>query len=167
MGLDTNGIKKEYKKEISMEDCIQQKSEIFEHASEACIFCKISKGEIPCTKIYEDEHVLSFLDISPVHPGHALVILKKHYETITDIPDDEIIPLMHVLQKVCKGVKKGVDSEGYNVIMNNYKAAGQLVPHAHFHIIPRFEGDGLKQWPQGRYKEGQDKTVAENIKKIL
>ncbi|MFH1052887.1 MAG: HIT family protein [Candidatus Woesearchaeota archaeon] len=128
-----------------------------------CIFCKIVKGELPCTKVYEDDNVLAFLDISPVHPGHALVILKKHYETITDIPDNKILPLMHVLQKVCKAVKIGVDSQGYNIIMNNYKAAGQLVPHAHFHIIPRFDGDGLKHWPQTKYQEGQAEKVRKKI----
>jgi len=122
---------------------------------EDCIFCKIVKGEIPCSKVYEDENVLAFLDIAPVHKGHTLVIPKKHFETILDIPEQELKGLILAVKKVVIAVEKGVDADGFVVTMSNKKAAGQEVPHAHFHIIPRYEDDGLKHWPKVEYKEGE------------
>lgn len=122
---------------------------------EDCIFCKIVKGEIPCSKVYEDENIFAFLDIAPVHKGHTLVIPKKHFETILDIPEQELKELILAVKKVAIAVEKGVDADGFVVTMSNKKAAGQVVPHAHFHIIPRFEDDGLKHWPKIEYKEGE------------
>ena len=122
---------------------------------EDCIFCKIVKGEIPCSKVYEDENIFAFLDIAPVHKGHTLVIPKKHFETILDVPEQELKELILAVKKVAIAVEKGVDADGFVVTMSNKKAAGQVVPHAHFHIIPRFEDDGLKHWPKIEYKEGE------------
>ena len=122
---------------------------------EDCIFCKIVKGEIPCSKVYEDENIFAFLDMAPVHKGHTLVIPKKHFETILDIPEQELKELILAVKKVAIAVEKGVDADGFVVTMSNKKAAGQVVPHAHFHIIPRFEDDGLKHWPKIEYKEGE------------
>lgn len=122
---------------------------------EDCIFCKIVKGEIPCSKVYEDENIFAFLDIAPVHKGHTLVIPKKHFETILDVPEQELKELILAVKKVAIAVEKGVDADGFVVTMSNKKAAGQVVPHAHFHIIPRFEDDGLKHWSKIEYKEGE------------
>ena len=132
-----------------------------------CIFCKIVNGEIPSEKLYDDENVFAFLDIAPVNKGHALVIPKKHYETIFDVPDDELQKLAVAVKKVASAVKKAVNAEGVSIAMSNYKAAGQVVPHAHFHIMPRFENDGLKLWPQGKYEEGEMKQFGEKIRKTL
>ena len=132
-----------------------------------CIFCKICNNEIPCSKIYEDDDFLCFLDINPVNKGHVLVIPKGHYETILDIPDDILRRLILVVKKISKAVKNGMNVGGFNVTMNNYKEAGQVVPHAHFHIIPRIENDGLEPWAQGEYEEGEMEGVLERIKKVL
>lgn len=150
-----------------MNDCIQQKSEISSHTSEACIFCKIVKGEIPCSKIYENENVFAFLDIAPVNKGHALVIPKEHHETLMDVPDEILKEVAVSLKKVCNAVKKGVNANGISVGMSNYKAAGQVVPHAHFHIMPRFDEDGLKLWPQGKYGEGEMDKFRDKIVSFL
>ncbi len=129
-----------------------------------CIFCKIAKGEIPSSKLYEDSSFLSFLDIAPANHGHSLVIPKKHYETLIDIPEPELKLLISTVQKVIKAVVKGTGAEGFNVFANNKKVAGQIVPHVHFHIVPRFAGDGIKfNWPQRKYEEGEMDKVREMI----
>jgi len=130
---------------------------------EDCIFCKIVKGEIPSYKLFENEHVLAFLDIMPASEGHSLVIPKKHFENLMDVPEKELEETMKIVQKVAKAVMKATHAEGFNVIQSNYRAAGQVVPHLHFHIIPRNEDDGnhfhLNHGNLG--KEQAEKTVKE------
>jgi histidine triad (HIT) family protein len=132
-----------------------------------CIFCKIVNGELKSSKVYEDEHTLAFLDISPVNYGHTLVIPKKHYENLEAIPDAELCEVIRTVKKVGLAIKKGLGVEGYNVQLNNDPAAGQVVPHIHFHITPRTKGDGLSLWPQGRYADGEAEEAMEKIKKYL
>jgi histidine triad (HIT) family protein len=120
-----------------------------------CIFCKIIKGEIPCSKIYEDKDVLAFLDIMPITKGHTLVVPKKHSENIFDIGEKELYAVMKAVKKLAPAVKEAVSADGINIGINNNKAAGQLVPHAHVHIIPRKEGDGLKSWENRKYEKGE------------
>ena len=132
-----------------------------------CIFCKIVKGEIPSSKIYEDNDVLAFLDLFPVHKGHTLVIPKEHHETLLDVPDELLKKLIVAVKKIVSAVKKGVNADGISLSMSNYKAAGQVVPHAHFHIMPRYENDGLKLWPQGKYEEGEMEEIKEKIAKEI
>ncbi len=130
----------------------------------SCLFCKIIKKEIPVDVVYEDKDSVAFLDIGPVGKGHTLVCPKVHSENILDIKDADLKKLIAVVQKVTKAVVKGVRADGANVSMNVNRAAGQLVFHTHFHIIPRFEHDGLQHWPHGKYAEGEAKAVAEKIK---
>ena len=132
-----------------------------------CILCKIVKGEIPCTKVYENAEVLAFLDIGPVNKGHTLVIPKRHHETLLDMPNDLLCAVSKAVKKVSKAIKEGVDAPGFNVLQSNFKVSGQLVPHYHVHIIPRTETDGLKHWPQGKYDEGEAEKTAEKIRKGL
>lgn len=132
-----------------------------------CIFCKIVAGRIPSTKVYEDETVLAFLDIAPVSKGHILLVPKKHYETVLDIPDDAIKKMSLALKKISGALKTGVSADGISISMSNYPAAGQVVPHAHFHLIPRFSKDGLKMWPQGKYLEGEMQKFREKIVSFL
>ncbi|PIR13634.1 HIT family protein [Candidatus Falkowbacteria bacterium CG11_big_fil_rev_8_21_14_0_20_39_10] len=132
-----------------------------------CIFCKIVAGEIPSHKIYEDENVLAFLDIAPVNPGHILVITKNHYTNFEDTPEEELANLIKAIKKVGRAIKKGLGASGYNVTENNDPAAGQIIPHIHFHVIPRNKGDGLKLWPQGKYIEGGGEEVVKKIKGVL
>ena len=132
-----------------------------------CIFCKIVEGKIPCSKLYENEHILSFLDINPVNKGHALVIPKEHFEDMTKIPEKELKELIHVSQKVAIAVEKATNAHGFNISMSNKPAAGQVVMHAHFHIIPRYEDDGLKLWPQGKYDEGEMEVYRKKISELM
>lgn len=132
-----------------------------------CIFCKIAKKEIPSSIVYEDDKVMAFLDIYPVNKGHTLVISKAHYETMLDLPDNLLGELIKTSKKIAKAIMKATKADGFNLGMNNYKAAGQLVPHAHLHLIPRFNDDGLKHWPQGSYKEGEMKPIEESIRKNI
>ncbi|MCK4744717.1 HIT family protein [Candidatus Parcubacteria bacterium] len=133
----------------------------------SCIFCKIVKGELPSYKVYEDENVLAFLDIAPVNQGHILVIPKKHYANLEEISNDDLCCLIKAVKKIGKALKQGLGIAGYNLQLNNDPAAGQVVPHIHFHVIPRKKGDGLKLWPQGEYREREAEKIAEKIKNGL
>ena len=132
-----------------------------------CIFCKISKGEIPSRKIYEDDKIFAFLDIAPVNKGHALVIPKEHSENLLTMSEESAKDVFASVKKVADAVKKGVNADGVNIGMNNEPAAGQVVFHAHIHIIPRFKDDGLKLWPQGKYAEGEGEEVQKKIASFL
>ncbi|MFH1181722.1 MAG: HIT family protein [Candidatus Woesearchaeota archaeon] len=132
-----------------------------------CIFCKIVKGEIPSEKVYEDSDVLAFLDISPVHKGHTLVIPKMHYETLMDTPDELLCKVIAAVKIVSAAVKKAVKAEGVSIGQSNHKSAGQAIPHLHFHVMPRFENDGLRHWPQGKYAEGEMKLYGSKIRAQL
>ena len=135
---------------------------------EDCIFCKIVNDEIPSNKVYEDDEILSFMDINPNNKGHCLVITKKHYETIIDIPENELKELILIVQKVSKSVEDATSCHGYNIVMNNKKASGQLVPHVHFHIIPRFENDNVaRDWKTTKYNENEIEEYANAIKKKI
>ena len=115
--------------------------------SESCIFCRIVKGDIPGTRVYEDDAVFAFLDINPVSKGHLLVIPKGHYETLLDVPESVGAKMLPVLAKLGKAVMAATGAQGFNCLQNNFAASGQIVFHSHWHVIPRFEGDGLNQWP--------------------
>ena len=150
-----------------VEDCIQQKSKISEHASKACIFCKIAKGDIPCSKVYEDEKTLAFLDICPVNKSHTLVIPKEHAEKIYELSAESTGALMKTVQKVALAIEKSFNCD-FNLLNNNGEKAGQLVKHVHIHIIPREENEEFEiKWPAGEYTEGEDKEIIEKIKENL
>lgn len=133
-----------------------------------CIFCKIAAGQIPAVKIYEDSDVLAFLDIGPISDGHTLVIPKQHFESFDECPPEFLSQITSRLGKIAKAVKAAVDSDGYNLLCNNGRAAGQLVNHLHFHIIPRNTGDGVfSRWPSYKYPEGKAEKIAAKIKENL
>ena len=133
-----------------------------------CVFCKMVAGEIPVTKIYEDDTVLAFLDIGPVSDGHTLVISKEHFERLHNCPDKSLGEVCSRLGKIAQGVTAAMNSEGYNVLCNNGPAAGQVVPHLHFHIIPRNSGDGVfNRWPAYKYGQGQIEQIAARIRQEL
>ena len=117
--------------------------------------------------LYGNEAAAAFLDVNPVAPGHALVVPRKHSETLLDISSKDRTMLMEAVQHVAHAVTMGVNAEGFNVLMNNRPAAGQVVPHAHIHIVPRFAGDGLRLWPGKPYREGQMKRIHEQILKHI
>ncbi len=129
-----------------------------------CIFCKIVKKEIPALVLYETESVLAFLDINPLNKGHSLVIPKKHFETIHNTPESELPELLKSVKILANAIEKTTGCDGVNIIQNNGKAAEQLVPHMHFHVIPRFQGDGLvSKWETKNYGEGEAEKLTKEI----
>lgn len=137
------------------------------HAAD-CIFCKIVKGEIPCAKLYEDGQVLAFLDIAPVAPGHALVIPKAHYADLFALPEALGAAWLAAQKLVGRAVMTAVGATGLNVQQNNGASAGQLVFHAHVHLVPRRAGDGLHLWPGTPYPDAAAlAAVAESVRKAL
>ena len=106
-----------------------------------CIFCKIVEGKITAAKVSESENVIAFLDINPISSGHTLVVSKEHFELLVDVPDKLLGDIIAVTRRVAKGVMKATGSDGFNLLQNNHRCAGQSIPHVHFHIIPRKIGD--------------------------
>ena len=106
-----------------------------------CVFCEIIKGNIPSSKVYEDDRVLAILDLSQTTKGHTLVMPKKHYEDLSAIPSDELMDLMSKVQMIAKHLEKVLNAKGYNILINKGEVAGQTMMHLHVHIIPRYSED--------------------------
>ena len=104
-----------------------------------CIFCEIINGNIPSKKVYEDDTTLAILDISQTTYGHTLVLPKKHYENILEMPKDEFQDLTGKAQDIAKQVVNNLNAKGFNLLVNTNEEAGQTVMHAHIHIIPRYD----------------------------
>lgn len=128
------------------------------------IFSKIMAGEIPCEKVYEDDHAFAFLDINPVNPGHTLVIPKKWSSGLLDADPSNLRELIAAVQKVANAVKEATGAQGINLMQNEGAIAGQKVFHLHFHLIPRHENDGREHWHGHPYQDGEMKTVGEKIR---
>lgn len=109
--------------------------------SEDCLFCKIIKGDIPSKRIYEDKDVVAFLDIMPLTKGHTVVVPVNHYENMLDFPESEMEKFFSVIKLLSGMLKTKLNADGFNILQNNYKAAGQIIFHMHYHIIPRFIDD--------------------------
>ncbi len=107
-------------------------------------FTKIIDGEIPCHKVYEDEHILAFLDIGPLSEGHTLVIPKERKAGLHELSDESAAAIGRVLPRLCRAVMQATGAEAYNVLQNNGSAAHQAVPHVHFHIVPKYSDTGLR-----------------------
>lgn len=112
--------------------------------SNDCIFCKITQGKIKSEKIAESNNFIAILDINPKSEGHALIISKKHFVTIFDIPNKLGEELLLFIKKVASEILEKKYGDGFNILMNNLEPAGQIVKHAHLHIIPRKDKDGLR-----------------------
>ena len=126
-----------------------------------CIFCKITNKEIPCNKIYEDKEFLAFLDIKPLNPGHTLIIPKKHYKWIWDI--ENFGSYFEFVKKVESSIEKALNPE--RVVIG---VAGEEVPHAHVHLVPRYFNDGMAAfWPTKKYKNSEIKEIAEKLRGVL
>lgn len=132
------------------------------------IFTKIIAGEIPCHKVYEDGHVLAFLDIGPLAQGHTLVIPKEPAPTLDRLSDEASAAIGRVLPRVCRAVMKATGSEAFNVLQNNGAEAGQEVMHVHFHVIPKTPSGGLqKQWTPGSFDHDQGASLAERMRALM
>jgi histidine triad (HIT) family protein len=133
-----------------------------------CVFCKIASGQIPSAKIYEDEVIVAFLDIGPISDGHTLVMPRQHFEKVHNCPPELLVQIWTRLGRIAGAVSLAVGADGYNVLCNNGRAAGQVVDHLHFHIVPRKSGDGVfTQWPSFKYRPGQMEIFADKIRKLL
>ncbi len=111
---------------------------------EDCVFCRIAKGEIPSEKILESENFFAIKDIHPKTKGHSLIISKKHYKTLLDMPSSLFGEFLETGKQLALKLLKEEKAEGFNLVINNYEVAGQLVPHVHIHILPRKKQDGFR-----------------------
>jgi len=132
-----------------------------------CIFCNIKDRKSEAEIIFEDEHVLAFLDIQPVNYGHTLIIPKKHYDNFLTVPKDELDKLIHATQFIAGVVKRSLNADGFNVISNNGNPAGQSVYHFHFHIIPRFDKDFTLKPMVKNYSQGAMQEYGEQIRSFI
>ena len=135
---------------------------------EECIFCRIVGGKIPSAKIYEDSYVMGFLDIMPANKGHCLIVPKKHAATLVEMEDKDLAATMLAATKIARALSLSFGNAGFNMVMNNGKEAGQLVNHAHIHLIPRFQKDRLRlKWSHLKYENDEIKEYAEKIRKFI
>ncbi|HZE20735.1 MAG TPA: HIT family protein [Desulfobaccales bacterium] len=132
-----------------------------------CIFCRIAAGQAPAVRILETPGVLAFLDIAPVNYGHTLIIPKTHYQNLLDLPDNLWLEMGRVSRRVAQALRVSLYAQGFNLGMNNFEAAGQVVFHAHLHVIPRYHTDGLRLFPQESYKPGDIETTGEQLRQAL
>lgn len=133
-----------------------------------CIFCRIISGQIPSAKVLEDKDVLAFLDIGPVSEGHTLVVPKRHYSTVDSCPEAMLAAMIIAASRLAAAVLKATGADGYNLLCNNGRAAGQVVQHVHMHVIPRRVSDGLfDKWPSFTYPQGRIEEIAQAIRKNL
>lgn len=132
-----------------------------------CIFCKIVKGEIPASIVYNDSQFVAFLDIKPVNLGHVLLVPKKHSQDLFDMSGEDLSNAFPLVQKIAKAVKAATKADGVNIGMNNGPAAGQAVMHPHIHIMPRFKGDGHESWHGKDVPLDKVAAMASEIKKHL
>lgn len=133
------------------------------------IFSKILRDEIPCHKVYEDAHVLAFLDINPLSRGHVLVIPTEPAETLDQLSDEAAAALGRVLPRICRAVIQATNTRAYNVLENNGAAAHQAVQHVHFHVIPKPDdatGLGIR-WPAGKLAPNDGAELAKSIAAAL
>jgi len=125
-------------------------------------------GQIPVARVYEDEIVLAFLDIGPISDGHTLVIPKQHFEKLHDCPAELLGQVALRLGRIAGAVAAAMNADGYNLLCNNGRAAGQLIEHLHFHIVPRNVGDGVfDRWPSYKYSHGKIEKIAEKMRENL
>ena len=131
---------------------------------ENCIFCRIVKGEIPAAKIYEDELVFAFLDIAPINFGHVLVIPKEHHESSSTIPEATAGRMFRIGSRIGIALKLKLDYDAFNLHLADGAAAGQVVMHAHLHVVPRGVEDGFHwTWRQLKYPDGELQKTAATI----
>ncbi|MGP1272822.1 MAG: HIT family protein [Phycisphaerales bacterium] len=132
------------------------------------IFTKILRGEIPCHRVYEDDRVLAFLDIGPLAEGHTLVIPKEPAPTIDQLSEASAAAIGAVLPRLTRAIMRATGATSCNILQNNGEAAGQVVMHVHFHIIPRTEHAGLDmQWSPTEFDQDAGASLAERLRHEL
>jgi len=132
--------------------------------SKDCIFCRIAAGEIPAAKIYEDDLVFAFMDIAPINKGHVLVIPKEHHESSSTIPEEVAGRMFRVASRIGVALRRKLDYDAFNLHLADGTAAGQVVMHAHLHVVPRGVEDGFRwNWRQLSYGDGEAAAIAAEI----
>lgn len=133
-----------------------------------CVFCKIIAVEIPAAIVYESESVVAFLDVNPLAEGHLLVVPREHYARLVDMPPAECAQLFAPLPTLGRVLVDVTGAEGFNVLLNNGRVAGQVVEHVHCHLIPRKPADELGyRWNAQEYPPGRDTELAAAFQRIL
>ena len=133
-----------------------------------CVFCKIVAGQIPSTRVFEDEHALAFLDIGHVNPGHTLVAVKKHAANVFELEDVQAEAVARAIVRISRALKKAFGAEGLSIYQANGKPAGQTVFHYHVHLLPRHAGDGMElTWPVKNPAREQLEAYAAKIREEL
>ena len=133
-----------------------------------CVFCKIVAGQIPSTRVHEDEHTLAFMDLGQVNPGHVLVAVRKHAANIFELDDIQAAAVARASTRVAKAIRDAFAPEGLSVYQANGKPAGQTVFHYHVHLLPRHAGDGMElTWPVKNPPREALAGYAERIKVAL
>ena len=136
--------------------------------SDPTIFDKILSGEIPSYKVYEDDHVFAFLDIGPLSDGHTLVIPKERKAQLDQLSDEAAAAVGRALPRICRAVMAATGATAYNVLQNNGSAAHQVVMHVHFHIIPKFGGEGLGLgWNARKLDASSARNLVDTMRKAL
>ena len=132
-----------------------------------CVFCKIAAGDIPCHKVYEDDQHIVFMDMGQVNPGHVIVSLKSHFETILDLDEDQTASIFKLVNRVAKAVQREFKPAGLTLLQANRKAGFQTVPHFHVHVLPRRTEDGVNlTWPVKNPPAEELAKLAERIQII-
>lgn len=131
---------------------------------DSCIFCQVIAGKLPAHLVFEAEHAIAFLDKSPVFKGHVLLVPRAHYETLRDLPEEDVGPLFLAAQRIARAVEQALGADGTFVAMNN--KVSQSVPHLHVHVVPRKKKDGLRGffWPRQKY--GSEEEMARTAQEI-
>lgn len=129
-----------------------------------CIFCKIIAGDLPAKKIYEDENYLAFLNIMPNTKGHSLVVPKKHTDFFVNMSEAEAGALNQVVHKIAKQLVNILGTKDFNLGLNNGSISGQSIEHVHWHIMPRYAGDGLVHWEKSSQAEGSIDEIFAQVK---
>jgi histidine triad (HIT) family protein len=133
-----------------------------------CVFCRIRDGQIPSVRVWEDERTLAFLDINPLNDGHCLVIPRAHAATIFEVAAADLQAAIVTAQTVAGAIRRALAPDGLNVLQANGAAAFQSVPHFHFHLIPRWTGDGKGfDWPLKAGDPARIQAMAERIRRAL
>lgn len=130
-----------------------------------CVFCRIADGDLPSRDVYEDDRVLAFLDANPLAEGHTLVVPKDHHEVVGEMPDETRDAVFAAAGRLTPAVESAVEADATTIGMNNGEAAGQEVPHAHLHIVPRHDGDGVGplhtlDWPRPDLSDDELDAIA-------
>jgi len=133
-----------------------------------CVFCKIVAGKIPASVVLESDTALAFLDVGPLAEGHLLVIPREHYADLSAMPPEEAASMASLIPSLGRAARKVTGAEGFNVLVNEGRVAGQEVPHVHAHIIPRAVDDGLGyRWKPKQYAEGKAAELTGRYREAL